>query len=392
MILGYTNSKYFKSATIANNYEIIGAQLAFPRYIDYLAAQRKLIVTHQGGTIAPRTIREIDIETNKIFTVGVGNLTNSLGGATYSNIDKIIYTGTDGISAINTFRTFSRSAGVWSDGQNDILNTIAGWTTYDANCILQLRNSNHLINGKYAYVYGRYFGQTGSPSYYSSVVYCYWTGAAWTSIDLRTKLMSDAGGALGGWGNGQMVYSIAEDPITGFLFVGNRNINSPYWSSFSYLPFSASPTNIANWAASTKLCGDSGTGTSGGYAEGTGNLAKFKPFAHLTYEKRNGSNNPVFIICDPQNQVIRRLDTNNLGSLNSTTTLIAGASGVIGVINGIGSIARFNLPYSSVVVPLNGVNHAIICDYNNNKLRKLNLDTNEVKDYCGNGTEGALNN
>lgn len=112
--------------------------------------------------------------------------------------------------------------------------------------------------------------------------------------------------------------------------------------------------------------------TTGGFANGIGSAARFKGPDGIAVS-RDGT---FALIADTGNQVIRRI---NLAT-NEVTT-IAGDLGVRGAANGIGLAARFNDPREIALSPNNGF--ALIIDYGNFTIRRINLSTNQVTTIAG---------
>jgi sugar lactone lactonase YvrE len=71
-------------------------------------------------------------------------------------------------------------------------------------------------------------------------------------------------------------------------------------------------------------------------------------------------------LADYENHVIELLDPTT-----GTTTVIAGAVGVAGYVDGAGAAARFSAPYGLVV---RGDGHLVVCDWGNNRLRVVAID------------------
>ncbi len=124
-----------------------------------------------------------------------------------------------------------------------------------------------------------------------------------------------------------------------------------------------------------------GTGSDGS-SDGIGTVASFRDPRGFTTDGN------FLYIADRLNHNIRRLNI----STNEVIT-IAGPSNCglctsTGTDNGIGSVVRFNQPNALTLV--NG--NLYILDSVNRKVRKLNLSTNEVTDFAGNGNAGSTDN
>jgi tripartite motif-containing protein 71 len=88
------------------------------------------------------------------------------------------------------------------------------------------------------------------------------------------------------------------------------------------------------------------------------------------------SNGDVYV-ADRDNHCIRKIS-------GGSVTTIAGSAGNSGNVNGIGSVARFSVPYN---VFIDG-NNLLVCDYGNSAIRKINLSNNEVTDLITTGLFG----
>jgi streptogramin lyase len=113
-----------------------------------------------------------------------------------------------------------------------------------------------------------------------------------------------------------------------------------------------------------------------GYADGTGTSAQFSLPAAIA--ELDG----ILYVADGDNAVIR---TVNLTTRDVAT--LAGSAGVAGLEDGVGSAARFDLPYGVDVDPTTRT--LWIVDKNNAAIRTLDLGTGAVHTLAGDGTLGA---
>ncbi|MBO9658703.1 MAG: IPT/TIG domain-containing protein [Chitinophagaceae bacterium] len=109
-----------------------------------------------------------------------------------------------------------------------------------------------------------------------------------------------------------------------------------------------------------------------GSADGQANAARFDMPSSIAIDLAGN-----LYVADQFNHSIRKISTNGVVST------IAGNS-TPGSNNGVGTAASFSLPYGIAVDPQGTVLY--IGDNGNDKIRKINLATNEVSDYAGNGS------
>lgn len=175
-------------------------------------------------------------------------------------------------------------------------------------------------------------------------------------------------------------------------------------------------------------------GSVAGYADGKGNIAKFNGPMGLALDRKG----TVAYITDPSNRLIRRLDL-----MTNMVTTIAGQYGQIGSDDGIGSHATFWYPFGiscdqsgqklyvsdfsahlirvidtttshvstlwgkhgkagstegrgtqsllngPIDVALDNAGNAYVADYNNNKIRKMNLATRQTSTFVGAGNTAS---
>ncbi len=105
-----------------------------------------------------------------------------------------------------------------------------------------------------------------------------------------------------------------------------------------------------------------------GFQDGTGSNARFYRPVHMVID-----NNDNLYVCDAKNHAIRRI------SPNATVTTLAG-NGLNGLVDGSGSSAKFDHPYS-ICFDQNG--DLIISDRFNHALRKLNPTSGQVTTISG---------
>ncbi|MCG2618001.1 IPT/TIG domain-containing protein [Terrimonas sp. NA20] len=112
-----------------------------------------------------------------------------------------------------------------------------------------------------------------------------------------------------------------------------------------------------------------------GSADGQANTARFDMPSSIAIDQAG-----TLYVADQFNHSIRKISTNGIVST------IAGNS-TAGSNNGTGTAASFALPYGVAVNPAGTVLY--VGDNGNNKIRKINLVTNEVSDYAGDGTNSS---
>ncbi len=118
-----------------------------------------------------------------------------------------------------------------------------------------------------------------------------------------------------------------------------------------------------------------GAGITAGYADGTGNAARFNHPTGLCLD--NAGN---ILVADQDNHRIRKVTPAGV------VTTVAG-SGTAGSANGTGTAAQFNQPYS---VEVDGSGNVYISDRGNHKIRKMTPGL-VVSNFAGSGTAGFLN-
>ena len=119
-----------------------------------------------------------------------------------------------------------------------------------------------------------------------------------------------------------------------------------------------------------------GNGTAG-YADGAGSTAQFDNPAGLAVS------GTTLYVADQNNHRIRAID---LASANKTVSTIAG-SGTPGHANGAGAAAQFNTPTG---LAING-GTLYVADYNNHRIRAIDITSGTVRDIAGDGTAENTN-
>lgn len=109
-----------------------------------------------------------------------------------------------------------------------------------------------------------------------------------------------------------------------------------------------------------------------GADDGASNLASFNSPTAIAADLAGN-----LYIADEFNHSIRMVST------NGTVSTIAGST-TAGSSNGIGTAASFNLPYGIAVNPQGTVLY--VADYANHRIRKIDLQTREVTNYAGDGS------
>ncbi len=117
-----------------------------------------------------------------------------------------------------------------------------------------------------------------------------------------------------------------------------------------------------------------GTGT-GGFVNGAGNVAQFNVPNDICFDKVNN----IFYVADMYNNCIRSI------TLSGNVATIAGSNLSAGLVNGIGTNARFNYP-SGIDVDIAG--NLVVADRNNHAIRKIIVATGQVSTLAGNGISG----
>ncbi|MBS3098520.1 hypothetical protein J4209_07045, partial [Candidatus Woesearchaeota archaeon] len=134
------------------------------------------------------------------------------------------------------------------------------------------------------------------------------------------------------------------------------------------------PINGSETYGKTSLIAGNGTA---GYLEGTGNNSMFSSDLEAIVV---GPDNSFLYVADVANQLIRRI---NLST--NTTSLVAG-NGTAGYLEGTGNNSMFNGP-DGLSIDSNGT-FLYLSDSSNNRIRRITLSTNVTSLISGNGTEG----
>jgi DNA-binding beta-propeller fold protein YncE len=116
-----------------------------------------------------------------------------------------------------------------------------------------------------------------------------------------------------------------------------------------------------------------------GFADGTGTNAKFSHMFQIAIDP-SGS---YALIADILNHRIRRIDIANA----QVTTLAGSTTG--GFQDGVGSIAIFSSPHGVMIDPTG--TFALIGDYDNNCIRRIDIATAQVTTLAGTGAASAVN-
>jgi DNA-binding beta-propeller fold protein YncE len=117
-------------------------------------------------------------------------------------------------------------------------------------------------------------------------------------------------------------------------------------------------------------------GNGAGYADGVGTLAKFNIPRGLAISP----NGAYVLIADSQNIRVRRLDLKT-----SAVTTVAGSS-QYSYADGIGTNAQFRGVFRLAIDPTGSF--ALICDYQNNRIRRLEIASLQVTTLAGSSTGG----
>ena len=128
-------------------------------------------------------------------------------------------------------------------------------------------------------------------------------------------------------------------------------------------------------AATTQVNTLAGSGTPGDDNNAEGIKAQFRFPMDLALSGR------TLYVADRNNHCIRTVD---LASTDNTVDTIAGECGTSGRANGAGSTARFNNPSGLAV---SGTT-LYVADFNNNRIRAVDLTSKTVSTIAGSGTEG----
>ena len=129
-------------------------------------------------------------------------------------------------------------------------------------------------------------------------------------------------------------------------------------------------------AAAAQVSDFAGSGTPG-HADGAGAAAQFLQPAGLAVS------GTTLYVADYNNHRIRAID---LASPNKTVSTIAG-SGSKGHANGVGTAAQFNQPIGLAV----SGSTLYVADYNNHRIRAIDITSGTVRDIAGDVTSGSRN-
>ena len=131
-------------------------------------------------------------------------------------------------------------------------------------------------------------------------------------------------------------------------------------------------------ASTAKTVSTIAGGTQGYVNHATGTNARFDGPSSLAVS------GTTLYVADYDNHRIRAID---LASTNKTVSTIAGSTP--GYANGVGAAAQFNGP-SGLAVSEDGKT-LYVADYNNNRIRAIDLASGTVRDIAGDGTPGSTN-
>lgn len=113
-------------------------------------------------------------------------------------------------------------------------------------------------------------------------------------------------------------------------------------------------------------------GSTGGYAEGIGSAAQFNHPEGIAIN----STNTILYVADRDNHVIRKIDL-----INKATTVVVGQGGILGDIDGIGSSARLNSPWTVII---NSASTTLfIADTGNSKIKRVTLSDSNLTTLAG---------
>ena len=135
--------------------------------------------------------------------------------------------------------------------------------------------------------------------------------------------------------------------------------------------------SIGAAAAATQVSTLSGSGTPDYADDATGTNAMFNRPAGLAVS------GDTLYVADQNNHRIRAID---LASANKTVSTIAG-SGTPGHADGAGAAARFNTPTGLAV----SGDTLYVADYNNHRIRAIDITSGTVRDIAGDGTAENTN-
>lgn len=381
-----------------NPYLVAGVRVNTPYWLDFY--DNKIYLTYFIGspTSGWNEVKCIDTITNKMTTLTTyAGLAYCDGGITVVDDNNILLAGITNPNNSNQSNIVRllKTAGTWAVNSSEYANT---WShtaaTYDCWMIRSLKHSKYNINGKQAFITGQYDNQTTTRE--MGLRFHYFNGTVWTNINLITKMpTANINNNIGLFGNGQSPCDLWEDPIDGRLFVAVMKFSASATGAV-YLLTSASTgpalATISNWNDAIKLCGNTDS-SQGGWADGAGNAAKFLHYLKFGgIKNRNVHGNPVLIVTDRINHRIRQIDTHTCLPNAGIVTTLAG-SGVGGYANGIGTSAQLNRPGGACIINKGeSPEYLVFAEENNQRLRKLNLTTNEVSNYAGDGIQGNINN
>lgn len=109
-----------------------------------------------------------------------------------------------------------------------------------------------------------------------------------------------------------------------------------------------------------------------GATDGPLAMARFRDPEDIVLDRASGT----FYVADTGNDLIRKI------TADGQVSTIAGVARMVGTTDGVGAVARFRTPTG---VALDGQGHLYVADFDNHRIRKINLTTLEVTTLAGQG-------